>query len=548
MNQASESALAGKFAELLPHLDERARRLALGAEARMLGYGGIRLVARAAGVDEDTVSRGAGELAGGGAVLGRVRRAGAGRPRVAQSDPGLVAALSALVEPDQRGDPESPLRWTTKSLRHLADELTRQGHRVGRDTVAVLLREAGFTLQGTSRTIEGARHPDRDAQFGYINEQVKEFLASGAPVVSVDAKKKEVLGNYAVIGREWHRAGCPPLVRAHDFPEKDAVKAVPYGIYDLAADAGWVSVGCDADTAAFAVATLTRWWHGEGRNRYPDAKRLLITADAGGSNGYRVRAWKKHLAEFALSTGLDVTVCHFPPGTSKWNKIEHRLFSRISVNWRGRPLTSHEVVVALIGATSTATGLRVHAEFDPAGYPTGVLVSDQVMDSLPITAHPWHGEWNYTLRPEPAAPLPEPRLTRRDQPADRAPAWLHHPTLTCMNSAQFAELLAQVERYLLEHPPISLSDRAARQRILRRGPLSLSDRLLITVLRQRWSTQVQALTSLLGIHQSAVTDAVREIAPILTALGHPTPQAPIKAPTATDLARLVGRTEDQNPK
>jgi len=296
------------------------------------------------------------------------------------------------------------------------------------------------------------------------------------------------------------------------------------------------------------VATLTRWWRGEGRERYPRARRLLITADAGGSNGYRVRAWKKHLAEFALSTGLDVTVCHFPPGTSKWNKIEHRLFSRVSTNWRGRPLTSHEVVVALIGATSTATGLRVTAELDPDSYPTGVLVSDQVMDSLPITAHHWHGEWNYTLRPESPAPLPEPRLTQREQPEDRAPAWLHHPTLTCMNSAQFAQLLADVEQYLLEYPPISLSDRAARQRILRRGPLSLTDRLLVTLLRQRWNTQVQALTTLLGTHQSAITDAAREITPDPHSPRTPRPKAPIKAPTATDLPRLVGRTEDQNPK
>jgi len=380
-----EAVLAEKFARLLPHLDERRRRLVLGADARAVGYGGVRLVARAAGVSEETVSRGVAELAGGPGPSGRVRREGGGRRRLREKHPGLVPALLALVEPDQRGDPESPLLWTTKSTRKLAGELTAQGFRVGSDTVAALLKEEGFSLQGTSRTTEGARHPDRDAQFHHINGQVREFTGAGEPVISVDAKKKEVLGDYAVIGREWHRSGEPVRVRAHDYPEKNAQKAVPYGIYGLSADTGWVSVGCDGDTSAFAVATLRRWWDGEGRHRYPHATRLLITADAGGSNGYRVKAWKKELADFALDTGLAVTVCHFPPGTSKWNKIEHRLFSRISTNWRGRPLTSHEVVVNTIGAVTTNTGLTVHAEFDPGRYPTGVTVSDDVMERLPLT-------------------------------------------------------------------------------------------------------------------------------------------------------------------
>jgi hypothetical protein len=295
------SAVLGEvLARLLPQLDERQRRLTLGAAARVLGYGGVRGVARLAGVAESTVARGVRELEGDHEPAGRVRSAGGGRKPLRESDPGVVSALLALVEPDQRGDPESPLRWTVKSTRNLAAELTRQGHRVGPDTVAALLKAEGFSLQATSRTTEGARHPDRDAQFGYINAQVKEFTEAGQPVISVDTKKKEVLGDYAVAGREWHRAGEPVRVRAHDFPEKGAVKAVPYGIYDLAADAGWVSVGCDGDTAAFAVATLCRWWEAEGRDRYPAANRLLITADAGGANGYRVRAWKKELADFAL--------------------------------------------------------------------------------------------------------------------------------------------------------------------------------------------------------------------------------------------------------
>ncbi|MFJ2722600.1 ISAzo13 family transposase [Streptomyces sp. NPDC087437] len=534
--------MAVQLGKLLPHLDERQRRLTLGAAAGVLGHGGVRIVARAVGVAESTVSRGAGELDRGPEPSGRVRAVGAGRKRLADTDPGLVPALLSLIEPDQRGDPESPLRWTVKSTRNLAAELTRQGHRVGHDTVATLLKAEGFSLQGTSRTTEGARHPDRDAQFHYINDRIKEFTAAGQPVISVDTKKKEVLGNYAVAGAEWYRSGQPVQVRAHDFPEKDAQKAIPYGIYDLAADAGWVSVGCDGDTAAFAVATLRRWWNGEGRHRYPHARRLLITADAGGSNGYRIRAWKKELADFAHTAGLEVTVCHFPPGTSKWNKIEHRLFSRISTNWRGRPLTSHEVVVNTIGATRTRTGLTVHAELDPAAYPTGVTVSDEVMAALPLTAHDWHGTWNYTLRPEPPAPAPLPRRDDRTQPDDRAPDWLHHPTLTGLEHTAFTELLATGEQYLLDHPPISPHHKRARHRTLRRGPLSLSDRLLVTVIRHRWKTQIRVLTTLLGSPAAAVGDALHEITPILEALERRVRPAPITAPTAKDLANLIGKT------
>jgi transposase len=543
MTEGIGAALAEAFAALRPHLNERQRRLALGAAARALGRGGIRSVAGMTGAAESTVSRGVRELESGAEPSARVRTAGAGRRRLRDGDPGLVDALLALVEPDQRGDPESPLRWTTKSTRNLAAELTRQGHRVGPDTVAALLKQEGFSLQATSRTSEGARHPDRDAQFRYINDRVEEFTAAGQPVVSVDTKKKEVLGDYAVVGREWHRAGRPVRVRAHDFPEKDAPKAVPYGIYDLVADTGWVAVGCDGDTAAFAVATLRRWWEGEGRHRYPAAIRLLITADAGGANGYRVRAWKQELADFAHATGLKVTVCHFPPGTSKWNQIEHRLFSRISTNWRGRPLTSHEVVVNTIGATATRTGLTVHAELDPGAYPTGVTVADEVMAALPLTAHAWHGAWNYTLRPEPPAPAPVPRFEDRTQPDDRAPAWLHHPTLTGMEHSGFTSLLAEVEQYLLDHPPISLHHKRARHRILRRGPLSLSDRLLVTVLHHRWKTQNRALTALLGSPRAATGDAVHEMTPVLEALGRRIKPAPITAPTAADLANLIGKTD-----
>ena len=398
--EEQRASLAAKFEAILPHLDERQRRLLIGAEARAIGHGGIRLVARAAGVREATVSLGAGELDSGAAPLGRTRRPGGGRKRVVDLDPALRTALLALVEPDMRGDPMSPLRWTTKSTRKLADELTRQGHHVGADTVGDLLREEGFSLQGNAKTLEGKQSPDRDAQFGYINAQVKDHQQAGEPVVSVDTKKKELVGEYKNAGREWRPTGDPVQVNDHDFPDKELGKAIPYGIYDLAANTGWVNVGTDHDTAAFAVESLRRWWNGQGRLDYPHAHRLLVTADAGGSNGYRTRAWKAELAQLAVETGLQITVCHFPPGTSKWNKVEHRLFSHITMNWRGRPLTSHEVIVQSIAATTTRTGLRVHAALDTDTYETGVRIGNGQMKALPLHRHDWHGDWNYTLRPE----------------------------------------------------------------------------------------------------------------------------------------------------
>src|SRR6185437_13934523 len=393
--------LAAKFGAILPHLDERQRRLYLGSEARALGHGGIRLVAAAAGAREATVSGGASELEAGAEPLGRVRRRGGGRKQLAETDPGLVPALLALVEPEERGDPVSPLRWTVKSVRTLAAELTAAGHRVSAQTVARLLREQGFSLQGSARTIEGAQHPDRDGQFRYISEQARALAAAGDPVISVDAKKKEQVGQYASGGRSWRPAGDPVRVRDHDFPAPGEQKAIPYGIYDLAANAGWVSVGTDGNTAQFAVESIRRWWNARGSQDYPAARRLLITADAGGSNGYRTRAWKAGLAALAAETGLEITCCHFPPGTSKWNKIEHRLFCHITMNWRGRPLTSHEVIVSSIAATTTATGLTVHAELDPGTYPTGIKISNAEMDTLPLARHHWHGDWNYTLHPAP---------------------------------------------------------------------------------------------------------------------------------------------------
>jgi DDE family transposase len=401
--EIDERVLAAKFETILPHLDERQRRLLLAAEARSLGYGGVSLVARAAGVSRVTVTAGVDALdAGQDPTPGRVRRTGGGRKALTETDPGLLDALDALVEPETRGDPMTRLRWTTKSTRNLAEELRRQGHEISHHSVGRLLTgPLRYSLQGNVKTVEGTQHPDRDAQFHYINDQVTAALAVGAPVLSVDAKKKELVGEYANAGRAWRPAGDPRRVDVHDFPGAQG-KAVPYGLYDLGADTGWVSVGNDGDTAQFAVQTILRWWTTTGSVAYPDATTLLLTADAGGSNGYRLRLWKKELAALADATGLTITVCHMPPGTSKWNRIEHRLFSHISMNWVGQPLTSHEVAVNLIAGTTTRSGLTVHAELDTGSYPRGIKITDREMKALItqyLTPHEWHGEWNYTITP-----------------------------------------------------------------------------------------------------------------------------------------------------
>jgi hypothetical protein len=410
---AAEAAEAAKrrMSVVLPHLTERGQRLLLGVEARELGYGGVSAVAALTGVARSTVQRGREEIEQPHDLpLERSRRAGAGRKSVVSKDPDLVAALEAMVDPATRGDPESPLRWTSKSTRQLADALSATGHPVGERTTAALLHQQGYSLQGNAKTREGRQHPDRDAQFRYINEQVRRFLKAHHPVISVDTKKKELIGadpGYKNAGREWEPKQEPVKVGVHDFPDPEVPKAIPYGVYDLAANAGWVSVGSDGDTAAFAAETLRRWWSKVGSARYRSTRRLLVCADAGGSNGYRLRLWKVELAKLADETGLRITVCHFPPGTSKWNKIEHRLFAHISMNWRGRPLISHEVVVELIGATTTRTGLTVHAEADTNVYPRGVKVSEAEMAALQrqLKAHDFHGEWNYTVKPS-SAPAP----------------------------------------------------------------------------------------------------------------------------------------------
>jgi hypothetical protein len=396
-----EESLAAKLAALFPHLDERQRRLTMGAEARVLGHGGVAAVARAAGASRMTVTGGVRELDAGDQPLGRTRRCGGGRKRVTKTDPGVRAALLALVEPESRGDPQSPLRWTTKSLRHLADELTQAGRPVCAPTVAGLLREENFSLQGNAKTIEGGRHPDRDAQFAHINAAAEEHIAAGQPVISVDGNKKELVGNFRNGGREYQPAGEPVATNVYDF-KGELGKVTPYGVYDMAANTGWVSVGSDHDTGAFAVESIRRWWDKVGALAYPQADRLLITADGGGSNGYRLRLWKRELAELATQTGLSITVCHFPPGTSKWNKIEHRLFAQIAMNWRGQPLTSHEVIVNLIAGTTTRTGLTVTAGLDDTIYPKGIKITDREMADLEtqhLTRHDFHGDWNYTVSP-----------------------------------------------------------------------------------------------------------------------------------------------------
>jgi hypothetical protein len=519
--ELTEDALAGLFEEMLPHLDERQRRLLLGAEARALGHGGIRAVARAAQAREATVSAGAHELEAGAGPLGRVRRPGGGRKKAGERDPGLVPALLALVEPDERGDPMSPLRWTTKSTRKLAVELARQGHKAGADTVGDLLRQEGFSLQGNSRTIEGRQHPDRDAQFRYINEQVKDHQGGGDPVISVDTKKKEQVGNYAAAGREYRPRGRPVAVHDHDFADPHGLgKAVPYGIYDLAANAGWVNVGTDADTAGFAVESVRRWWQGAGAAAYPHACRLLITADAGGSNGYRTRAWKAGLAELAAQTGLEITVCHFPPGTSKWNTIEHRLFSHISMNWRGRPLTSHEVIVNTIAATTTATGLRVRAELDTGSYPTGVKISDTEMATLALDRHTWHGDWNYTLGPQPATPPPAPLPPRPPSPPRASQHILADPSLTGLDPAQLAAwiIAADLPWHARQEQKRYRFRRGPRRRNRRpdgRRRLDLTDHVLATALALHLSLPQHVIAALLGVDRTTAGHAICDMRKIL---------------------------------
>lgn len=392
--------LGGFFGFMFEHLDEKQRRLLVGGMARLIGRGGPTVVAEAAGMSRNTVIAGARAFDAGEVPTGRVRAEGGGRPRLEDVDPTLLLDLDDLVEPDSRGDPMSPLRWTLKSTRQLARALQEMGHQVGERSVAYLLHAMGYSLQATAKTVEGAQHPDRDRQFEYINALAGGRLAAAQPVISCDCKKKELVnGTKANAGREWQPKGRPTRVDVHDFPDTEVPKAIPYGVYDVGGNEGWMSVGDDHDTGAFAVNAIRRWWQTLGQARYPDATTLMVTADAGGSNGYRNRLWKRELAALAAETGLKITVCHYPPGTSKWNKVEHRMFSFITKNWRGKPLTSYQIIVELVAATTTETGLRILAEYDQGYYPTGVEVTDTELADLPLRGHDWHADWNYDLTP-----------------------------------------------------------------------------------------------------------------------------------------------------
>ena len=394
--------LRQKYSALAPALNERSRRLWGAIEAKSIGHGGIALVERAVAISRSTISRGIKELESAQKRMGaaHIRRPGGGRKKTAQKDTTLRADLVALVEPSVAGDPQSPLRWTSKSLRKLSAELQAMGHATSHRMVAELLVEAEYSLQANRKSVEeGKRHPDRDGQFRYINEQVQQFQRICQPVISVDTKKKELVGDFKNAGKEWRPKGEPERVRVHDFLIEKNGKTAPYGVYDITRNAGWVGVGIDHDTASFAVRTIRRWWQVMGRARYPQAKELLITADSGGSNGARVRLWKWELQKFANATGKAITVCHLPPGTSKWNKIEHRLFSYITMNWRGRPLVSLATIVNLIASTRTKEGLRVRCELDKGRYPKGVKISDEQLAKINLHRHRFHGDWNYTIRP-----------------------------------------------------------------------------------------------------------------------------------------------------
>lgn len=394
------TAYKNKYKELLPELPERARRLVVACDAKMLGFGGITFVRKASGISRVTIMKGIQELENGiSPPAGKNRQPGGGRKKIEDTDKTILHDLDELVADSSRGDPESPLLWTIKSTRTLADELAKKKHRISHVTIAKLLKDSDYSLQSNKKTKDGSDHPDRDQQFHFINALAKQYLKAGDPAISVDTKKKEMVGSYKNPGKTWLPKGQPIEVKIYDFPDPQKPKAIPYGVYDIGADNGYVNVGIDHDTAELAVATIRRWWKHLGQKKYPKSKRLLINADAGGSNGYRVKLWKAELQKFADDTGLKITVCHFPPGTSKWNKIEHRLFSFISINWKGKPLTSYKIIVNLIASTKTKTGLKVYAALDNNKYELRKQVSVQELRSLKIVPYKFHGEWNYTIKP-----------------------------------------------------------------------------------------------------------------------------------------------------
>jgi hypothetical protein len=536
---------------LLPVLDEKSRRLVLGAVARAAGDGGTGAVAKMTGVSWQTVADGAAELESGRVVPdGRVRRAGAGRKKLAETDPGLVPALLALVADSTRGDPASPLAWTAKSAKKLSGELSAAGHACSPQTAWRLLHEQGFSTQANAKVTEGRRHPDRDAQFRYIAGQAAGHLAAGQPVISVDAKKKEQVGEYAQAGREWRPKGGPVRVRDHGFEDGQGGHAIPYGVYDVAANTGFVNVGTDHNTAAFAVESIRRWWDLIGSRAYPGAGRLLVTCDAGGANGWRNRAWKAGLAQFAQDSGLEITVCHFPPGTSKWNKIEHRLFSQITLNWRGRPLTSHDVIINTIAAVTTSTGLTVTAMLDQGRYPTGTQISDEQMTDLEdraLTRHRFHGEWNYTFPPVPR-PAPPPPLPPAPPPAAAALAAvvtaLASPQLAGLSRPDLAALAASLQLPWAAAREQRLHRDRGHSRRARTGPAApfrypLETILLAAICHHRHGMPPSTIAALLGAHHTTIVPAVQAITTLL-GTGHPAlAPGPVRLRTPADLRRYA---------
>jgi hypothetical protein len=536
--------LGPELQAVLPMLDERSGRLVLGMAARAAGDGGTGAVASLTGASWQTVANGKAELESGeSAPPGRVRRPGGGRKRLTETDPGLADALEALIRDSMRGDPESPLAWTTRSVKHLADELAARGHPCSPPTVWRTLGRAGYTLQSNSRAQEGRRHPERGEQFRYIAAQAAEHQDAGQPVISVDSKKREQIGNYRQDGAEWGPAGFPVVVRSHDFPDKDGRHAIPYGVYDEAAGTGFVNVGTDGNTAALAVESVRRWWQLTGRDAYPDATRLLVTCDSGGSNGHANKAWKAGLAALAQETGLDITVCHFPPGTSKWNKIEHKLFCQISLAWRGRPLTSYDVIISTIGKVTTAAGLRCAAVLDENEYPTGLKISDEQMRDIQdrcLTRHEFHGDWNYTLHAVPRRapqPAPPPAPARPGVPLET----LTHPALTGMPRQDLAALAAALEIPFAAAREQRLHLHRGGPRTRATGPkgpaLSLTACLTAAVYRYQAGLTCALIGILLGIDKSVISVQTRHIAGLLAAAGTPLAPGPGQIRTLGDFRR-----------
>jgi hypothetical protein len=508
--------LGPSLLKVLPMLDERSRRLVLGMAAEAEGRGGTGRVASLTGASWQTVANGQAELdAEEELPPGRLRRPGGGRRTLAETDPGLAPALEKLIRDAMRGDPESPLVWTTRSAEHLAGELTAAGHPCSDSTAWRMLKRMGFTQQSNSRAQEGRQHPERDGQFRHIAARSREYLQSGDPVISVDSKKRELVGNFGQDGHEWAPAGDPVTVRSHDFPDRKQQRAIPYGIYDEKNNAGFVNVGTDGNTAALAVESVRRWWRAVGRDAYPDASRLLVTCDSGGSNGYTNKAWKAGLAALAQETGLDIEVCHFPAGTSKWNRIEHRLFCQISLAWRARPLTSYDVIIDTIGRVTTKTGLTAIAVLDENPYPTGTEIADEQMRDIEercLLRDDWHGEWNYTLLAHPAAPEPAPGPAPPNQARQDA---LNHPALTGLQPGDLKALAAALEVPFDAGREQRYHLRRGRRRVnavRRAGPhgnlrTDVTDHVLILRIRDHLRLPHKASAVLFGIHPASVSHA-----------------------------------------